>query len=66
MITAIEPKVSPTGRYNVTETCKALGICRNSLYKYTREGLIKCIFSRVSIRRKYLGQEILRFWKATM
>lgn len=41
MVTAIEPQVAPTGRYSVGETCKHLGIHRNTLRKYTDEGHIK-------------------------
>lgn len=30
-----QPNVQPNSRYTVTETCKLLGIHRNSLLKYT-------------------------------
>lgn len=66
MITPLEPKVSDTGRYSVTETCEALGIHRNSLRKYTELGLIKCGFRRQSARKFYAGREILRFWRAQL
>ena len=46
MITPEEPRVAATGRYNITETCRALGICRNTLRRYTEEGKIKCGFRR--------------------
>lgn len=64
MITAIEPQVQPTGRYSVSETCKHLGIHRNTLRKFTDEGKIKCGFRRESARKFYLGSEIRRFWVA--
>lgn len=64
MITAIEPQVSPGGRYSIKETASALGICRNTLRQYTDQSLIKCGFRRGTYRKFYLGSEILRFWRA--
>lgn len=64
MITSKEPDVSATGRYSIGETCAALGIHRNTLCRYTEQGLIKCGFRRATARKFYLGQEILRFWRA--
>lgn len=66
MITAIEPNVSATGRYSVGETSAALGIHRNSLRRYTEQGLIKCGFRRPTARKFYLGSEIIKFWKAQL
>lgn len=66
MITAIEPKVAENGRYSVMQTCDALGIHRNSLRKYTDEGLIKCGFRKMTARKFYLGREILKFWRAQL
>lgn len=66
MITPDEPKVAPTGRYSITDTCKMLGIHRNTLRLYTLAGKIKCGFRRHSGRKFYFGSEILRFWKAEM
>lgn len=62
MITSSEPQVQKTGRYTVTETCKHLGIHKNTLRKYTDEGRIKCGFRKESARKFYLGSEITRFW----
>ena len=42
MITATEPRVTLDGRYSVSQTCLALGIHRNTLQRYTEQGLIKC------------------------
>lgn len=66
MITAIEPKVAPTGRYTVKQTCEHLGIHRNTLRRYTEEGHIKCSFRREAARKIYLGKEILRFWNSQL
>lgn len=66
MITSIEPNVNEAGRYTVTETCLALGIHRNSLRKYTEQGLIKCGFRKQSARKFYTGRDILKFWRAQL
>jgi hypothetical protein len=66
MITAIEPTVSDSGRYSVTETCIILGIHRNTLNGYTTSGSIKCGFRRNTGRKFYLGSEILKFWRAQL
>ena len=66
MIAPEEPRVAATGRYSIPETCRALGIHRNTLRLYTQGGLIKCGFRRANGKKFYTGAEILRFWKATM
>lgn len=66
MITPEEPRVAPTGRYNITDTCRLLGICRNTLRRYTEEGKIKCGFRRSNMRKFYSGMEILKLWRAVM
>lgn len=63
MITAIEPKVALDGRYSITEACKALGIHRNTLLKYTEQGMIRCGFRKINARKFYKGSEIIRFWR---
>lgn len=66
MITVAEPQVQANARYGVTDTCKLLGIHRNTLRKYTDEGKIKCGFRRETARKFYLGSEIRRFWVAQL
>lgn len=66
MITYSEPNVSDTGRYSVTETCNVLGIHRNTLRRYTDQGLIKCGFRKQTARKFYAGREILKFWRAQL
>ncbi len=66
MISPVEPNVNELGRYSVMETCAALGIHRNSLRKYTEQGLIKCGFRKLSARKFYSGREILKFWRAQL
>lgn len=66
MITPIEPRISESGRYSVTQTCAILGINRKTLQKYTERALIKCGYRRTNYRKFYLGREIVRFWRAQM
>lgn len=63
-MTSTEPNVSNEGRYSVTETCKALGVHKNTLRRYTAQGFIKCGYRRGTCRKFYSGCEIRRFWKA--
>lgn len=56
------PKVCLTGRYSVTETCKLLGIHRNTLLNYTRSGIIRAGLRKSTRRKFYLGSEIMRVW----
>lgn len=67
MITPLEPNVAPSGRYSTMETCRALGIHRDTLRTYTEvKKLIKCGVRKFGNRyvKFYLGSEILRFWKS--
>ena len=57
-----QPKVQPNSRYTVTETCKLLGIHRNSLLNYTKAGRIKSGVRKSTAKKFYLGSEILNFW----
>lgn len=66
MITSEEPQVTMTGRYSVTDTCKHLGIHRNTLRRATEAGNIKCGFRKDTARKFYLGSEIKRFWESQM
>ncbi len=63
-MTTQEPQVSPSGRYSVTETCRFLGIHRNTLQRHTEKGLIKCGFRRSTFKKFYKGSEILRYFRA--
>lgn len=63
MITSTEPRVSANGRYSINETCNLLGIHRNTLLRYTEQGIIKCGIRRSTMRKFYSGMEILKFWK---
>lgn len=65
-MTTIEPQVMTTGRYSINQTCKLLGIHRDTLRLYTdKQMIIKCGYRTIGNRKVkfYLGSEILRFWK---
>lgn len=64
-MTSDEPKVSMTGKYPIGEATRLLCVARNTLRQYTRDGKIKCGWSRANGRRFYTGAELLRFWRAT-
>ena len=64
MLTVNEPNVSASSRYTVAETCKILGICRNTLLKYTNMGAINYGMRRSMRHKFYTGREILRFWRS--
>lgn len=66
MITHDEPSVKPASRYSINETCAILTISRKTLAKYTRSGYIKCGIHKNTLRKFYLGREIIRFWRATV
>ena len=57
------PEVTPSSRYTVMETCRLLGIHKNSLRKYTLTGRIKAGTRMSTAKKFYLGSEILKFWQ---
>ena len=60
-MTFSRPNVKDGERYSVKETCYHLGVCRDSLSKYTNEGRIPR-YRHASGRYFYLGQDILAFF----
>ena len=69
MVTSTEPVVDLTGRYTIKETSAILGIDRHTLGTYVKAGYIRPQFKRNPIcmnkpRTRFLGSEILRFWRA--
>lgn len=62
-MTNTQPDVAPGGYYNGVETAKALGICRRSLCYYRKRLLINPVLHRPTMRYRYKGSEIIRFWK---
>lgn len=70
-MTTTEPIIADTARLNASQTARLLDMSRDTLRKYTDEGLIKCGHRRLvsktaTPRRFYVGHEIKRFWRATV
>ena len=65
-MTPHEPRVAATDRYTITQAAELLGIHRNTLGRYSMQGLIKCGFRRPTGRKFFTGREILRFWNAQL
>ena len=61
-----EPKVSDAGRYTITETCKVLGIHRNTLRRWLQAGKMKVKFRRIDNRKVIEGAEIKRAWRVAL
>lgn len=55
------PNVQEDHRYSLKETCFHLGICRDSLLKYTNEGRIPR-YTHSTGRYFYFGRDILAFY----
>lgn len=65
-MTNIEPKVADAGRYTMAETCKALGIHRNTLRRWLQAGKMKVKFRRIDNRKVIEGAEIKRAWRVAL
>lgn len=65
-MTNIEPKVADAGRYTMTETCKALGIHRNTLRRWVQAGKMKVKFRKIDNRKVIDGAEIKRAWRVAI
>nr|DAV83804.1 MAG TPA: helix-turn-helix domain protein [Caudoviricetes sp.] len=61
-----EPKVADAGRYTITETCKVLGINRNTLRRWLQAGKMKVKFRRIDNRKVIEGAEIKRAWRVAL
>nr|DAW37567.1 MAG TPA: helix-turn-helix domain protein [Caudoviricetes sp.] len=61
-----EPKVADAGRYTMTETCKLLGIHRNTLRRWVQAGKMKVKFRRIDNRKVIEGAEIKRAWRVAL
>lgn len=59
-----QPVVIQSSRYTVMQTCKILGIHRNTLRRYTESGAIQLGIRKSTTKKFYLGSEILRFWQS--
>ena len=56
------PKCDPMGLYSVKRTCAVLEVCKKTLQKYRRQGIIAPINNNPK-RYKYTGQSIIDCWE---
>lgn len=60
------PEIDNNHRYTVAETCKIMGIHRNTLKRYTDGLKINCVVRDVDGKKLYLGSEIKRVIATTI
>lgn len=60
---ATEPRVTPTGLYEAKAAAEALGISRQTLHSYTRQGLLAASIRKTNGRRVWRGSELIRIWR---
>ena len=65
-MTNVELKAADSGRYTMTETCKALGIHRNTLRRWLQAGKMKVKFRRIDNRKVIEGSEIKKAWRVAL
>ena len=65
-MTNVEPKVADSGRYTMTETCKAFGIHRNTLRRWLQAGKMKVKFRRIDNSKVIEGSEIKKAWMVAL
>lgn len=63
MMTTTMPQVNDSDLFPVMRACEVLKICRNSLYKYERNGQIDSAV-RADGRKVYSGSEIKRLFSS--
>lgn len=59
-------EVDPDRRYTIAETAEILGICRKTLWKYTRSRDIVMEVHPATGKRYYTGTEIKRFYEQSI
>lgn len=55
------PEVKKTSRYTISQAAKALGVHRNTISGYCRQGLIRFNY-RLGSKKLIMGHELIRFW----
>ena len=53
--------IKPSCEYSIREAAALLDIHRNTLAEWTKRGLIKVKENRKTLRKSYLGSELLKF-----
>ncbi len=55
-----------TARFSVSEACELLGVCRSTLHKWTRDGVIRANRRAANLRPYYTGKAIRDCWHASL
>jgi len=63
-MTAIEPIVSATGRYNLKETAQILGVHTSTICNYVNDKKIVRYNRKSNNRPYFLGSDILKCWQS--
>lgn len=66
MMTGVEPVLQPMRRYSINEAAEALGIHRNTLRRYAREGGLRSVPKKHGKGCVYLGKDIMNFWRTSL
>ena len=61
---AEEPKVAQRGKCTMAEASRRLGVHRNTLARYLKEGKIRCRFAKDTNRKYFSGDDLVRLWRA--
>lgn len=56
------PNISMTGRYSIGEAAELLGIHRNTMRHYAKNGIINFSLRKQPCRKFFKGADLLRFW----
>ena len=57
-----QPDVSPTGRYGVNDTARALGVCKNTVLNWLDNGILRYQVRKSNGRRYVTGMDIIQAW----
>lgn len=59
-----KPNVNPNNLYEIPSACKALGVDRRTLRRYTQAGVLPCHIRRADGRIVYFGSDLLACYYA--
>ena len=63
-MTQTEPNVALTGKYELRDAARLLGVSPSTITKWTAAGKLRAGIRRVNGRRYWTGNELLRVWRA--
>ena len=63
-MTPIEPNISDSARFSLTQAAALLGVHRNTLYNHTKALKIRVGYRRSNGRPFYTGRAIKTYWRS--